>query len=174
MVLGLVVVDLMDWNGGVYDGWLDSLLLDNWLNVLVNMVVDVLTGDGWSSRCSVLRLANLAGVSELSLLSLKTLSYVVVIAVLDLTVLNTDNVVAVLLWKNLAVLDWLDGGVVMILVNLTVDGSGSLLVLGLGDMLVYNGWVDSLVNSGVLLAVSNSCNSSAYILTCFPSLERKP
>lgn len=34
MVLGLVVVNFVNRDGGVDDRWLDSLLLDDWLNGL--------------------------------------------------------------------------------------------------------------------------------------------
>ena len=38
----------------------------------------------------------------------------------------------------------------MVLVHLTVNSSLGLIVLSAGDVLVHNGWVDSLVDSGVL------------------------
>lgn len=38
MVLGSVVVNLMDWNGGVGDVWLDCLTLNDWLYVLVHVL----------------------------------------------------------------------------------------------------------------------------------------
>lgn len=37
VVLSLVVVNLVDRDGGVDNRWLDSLLLDDWLDVLVNV-----------------------------------------------------------------------------------------------------------------------------------------
>jgi len=96
VVLGLILVDFVDWNGGVHDGWLNSLLLDDWLDSLVDVVVDVLASDGSSSRCSVLSLANSAGVLELSLLGSKTLLDGVVVSMLDVAVLNTSHSVRVL------------------------------------------------------------------------------
>jgi len=47
---------------------------------------------------------------------------VAVVAVLDLAVFDIGHVVRVLLWENLAVVDGLNGGVVMVLVDLAVDG----------------------------------------------------
>jgi len=47
VVLGLVVVDLVDWDSGVNNTWLDSLTLNHWLDVLVNMMVNMLTSNGW-------------------------------------------------------------------------------------------------------------------------------
>lgn len=93
MVLGLVLVNLMDWDGGVDDGWLDGLLLDDGLDVLVDVVVDVLAGNGWvGGRCMFCG-ANLTGVLELSLLGCNTLLDMIIVAVLDVAVLNTDDVV---------------------------------------------------------------------------------
>jgi hypothetical protein len=65
VVLSLVLVNLMDWDGGVDDRWLDSLLLDDWLDRLVDVVVDVLACNV-GTGCGVLSLANCAGVLELS------------------------------------------------------------------------------------------------------------
>jgi hypothetical protein len=40
--LSFILVDLVSWDGGVEDGWLDSLLLNNWLHGLVDVVINVL------------------------------------------------------------------------------------------------------------------------------------
>jgi hypothetical protein len=42
---GLVLDALVDWNGGVHDGWLDDLALDHGLHFLVDVVVDVFAAD---------------------------------------------------------------------------------------------------------------------------------
>lgn len=108
VVLSLVLVDLMDWNGGVDDGRLDSLLLDDRLDILVHMVVDVLAGNGGVGRLGVLGLANCTGILELGGLGSELLLDVVVVAVLDVAVLDADHVVGVLLGESLLVLDGLD------------------------------------------------------------------
>ena len=59
----------MDGNGGVYDGWLDSLLLNDGLNVLVHMMVDVLASNGGLRGRGGLHVANGAGILELGLIS---------------------------------------------------------------------------------------------------------
>lgn len=153
MVLGLIVVDFMDWDGGVDDGRLDGLLLDDWLDGLVDVVVNVLARQGWCSGRSVLSLSDLFGALELSSLSLESLSHVLIVAVVDLAVLSANQVVRVLLRKNLTVLDGLDGGVEVILVDLTVDDLLSFLVLCASDMLIHNGRVDSLVDGGLVLSI---------------------
>lgn len=108
VVLSLVLVNLVDWDGGVDDGWLDSLLLDNWLNCLVDVVVNVLTSNGGTLGGSVLGLSYSSGVLELSLLSGETLLDVSIVSVLDVAVLNTSELVRVLLWHNLLVVDRLN------------------------------------------------------------------
>jgi len=101
----------------------------------------------------MLGLANLTGVLELSALSLKSLSHMGIVAVVDFPVLGADQVVGVLFWENLTVLDGLDGGVEVILVDLTVDDLLSFLVLCASDMIIHNGRVDSLVDGGLVLSI---------------------
>lgn len=77
----------------------------------------------------------------------------VIVTVLDVLVLDLAELVGVLLGENLLVLDWLDSGVVVVLVYLTVDGFLSLGMLGGADGLVLHGGGDFLVDCGVVLAV---------------------
>ena len=58
MVLGLNVVSFVDGHGSVNDLWLDGLFVDDWNNSLVDVVVDVLAGDGW---CCLLAVGGLVG-----------------------------------------------------------------------------------------------------------------
>jgi len=162
VVLGLVLVNFMHRLGGVYNGRLDGILLDDWLDVLVNVVVDMFAGNGWCSTGAVLSLTNCATVLELSLLSSETLFDVRIVTVLDVTVLSLVLAMVVFFWENLAVLNRLNGGVVMILVNFSVYCLCDILMLGTGNVLVLNCRVDSLVNRGIVLSilveeVSNSC-----------------
>lgn len=63
---------------------------------------------------------------------------------------------SVLLWENLSVLNWLDSGVVMILVDLSVNGFCCLLMSVRLDGLGGDGWVDNLVNvSGVAVTAGD-------------------
>ena len=59
--------------------------------------------------------------------------------------------VCVFLGKDLSILDRLDGGMIMILVNLTINSGCSLLMTVLRDGLVYNGWSNFFVYSGVVV-----------------------
>jgi len=47
VVLGFILVDFVHWDGGVDDGWLDGLLLDNGLDVLVHVMVYMLACNSW-------------------------------------------------------------------------------------------------------------------------------
>lgn len=123
VVLSLVVVNLVDGDSGVDDAGLDNILLDNWLDDLVDMVVAVLTSDDGSLGVSVCSLALLAGALELGSLLVKLRLDGSGVAVVVLAVLDRGGPVGVLLGQNLTVLDGLDGRVVVVLVNLTVDGT---------------------------------------------------
>jgi len=164
VVLRLVLVNLVYWLSGVYDGRLNGILLDDWLDVLVNVVVHMLACDCWLSSGAVLSLTDCARVLELSLLSSKTLLDVRIVTVLNVTVLSLVLAMVVFFWEDLTVLDGLDGGVVVILVNFTVYCLCNVLVLGARDVLVLDCGVDILVNTGIVLSilgeeVSNSCLS---------------
>jgi hypothetical protein len=144
VVLGLVLVNLVDRNGGVNDGWLNSLLLNDRLDVLVDVMVNVLASNGGSGRCRMLNVTNLPSVLELGGLGSKTLFYVIIISVLNIAMLDTSHLMSVLLWEDLAILHRLDRGMVMVLVNLTINGCLLLIELGSGYMFVGNGWIDGL------------------------------
>lgn len=58
-----------------------------------------------------------------------------------------------LLGQYLAVVHWLNSSVIVILMHVAVDGSGHVLVMSRGDMLVLNGRVDRLMHGGMVLAI---------------------
>lgn len=91
-------------------------------------------------------------VLELSTLSLEASLDVRVITVFEFAVLDGSHVVVVLLWELLGIVDWLDCGVVVVLVDLPVNGSSDILVTVLIDGLVGNCWGSSLVDGGVVVA----------------------
>jgi len=162
VVLGLVLVHLMDRNRSVNDRGLNSLLLNDGLDVLVYVVVDVLASNGWVSGRRVLGIPDAAGVLELGLFGCETLLDVLIIAVLQIASLDTCHLVGVLLWKNLTIFDRLNGGVVVVLVDLSVNSGGNILVLSACDILLSDSWVDGLVDSGIMLSIlveeaSNCC-----------------
>jgi len=153
VVLGFVLVNFMDRDGGVDNAWLDSLLVYDWLDGLVYVMVDVLTSNGRGGRLCVLGIVDCARILELGLLSGEALFDVGVVSVLQLTVLYTSNLMGVLFWEDFAILDRLDRCMVVILVYLTIDRRGDILVTGVVYMLVLNGRINSLVDCGIVLSI---------------------
>ena len=74
-----------------------------------------------------------------------------VISMLKVAFLDGAHSMRMLLRKDLAILDRLYGSVVMVLVNLTVDGRGSFLMTVFGNVLVHNGWGHLFVNGGIMM-----------------------
>ena len=72
---------------------------------------------------------NRTPVLELGLLSGKVPPRVLRITMVEFTVLDSAQLSSVLLRENLAVLHWLNSAVVVILVNLLVDGRVNILML---------------------------------------------
>lgn len=152
VVLSSVVVDLVDRNSGVDDVRLNCLLVDDGLDRLVDVVVNVLTSDRGGNRLSVTLGALSTLVTELGGLGLETVGNISVVAVLNLAVLDSAKVVVVCLGKDLTVLDGLDRGVVVVLVDFLVNGSLHVLMAFSVDGLVGDGRGNLLVNSGVVVA----------------------
>jgi hypothetical protein len=132
-------------------GVTERTLLDDGLDGLVHMVVNVLASNDWGNDTLGLALNMLSLVTELSLLGREPLLHLVGIVVLEAAVLDGDDVVVVLLGEDLTVLYGLYRGVVVVLVNLLVNGGDDLLTLLTLDGLVLDSWSNFLVNSGVVV-----------------------
>jgi len=152
VVLGFVVVHLMDWHGGVHDVGLDGFTLNDGLDRLVDVVVDVLAGDGGIDGASLLRLRCPGLVAEARGCLGQLLLHLVIFAVVELALLRSGDVVVMLLWQNLLVVYGLDSRVVVVLVDLLVDGGGDVLVLLGLDGLFRHSRRDILVDGRVMVA----------------------
>lgn len=125
-------------------------------------VVDVLASDSGGNTLAVCGLLNAPLVSKACLVINKRPLGCIGIAVVELAVLNSSKLGSVLLGENLTIQHRLDGAVVVILVNLLVDGCVDLLVyVGLDDLVLNSGGY-SLVDSGVMVTraaheVGDSC-----------------
>ena len=117
----------------------------------MDVVVNVLAGNDRGDGAGLLTLNTLLLVTELGLLLLKSELDLLWAVMLERAVLDRDDVVVVLLLKLDLVEDGLDGGVVVVLVHLLVDGGLNLLVLGALDGLVHNGRGDLFVDGGVVV-----------------------
>jgi len=151
VVLSSVVVDLVDGNSGVNNVRLNGLLVHDRLDGLMHVVVNVLACDSRGNALGVTLGTLLTDIAELSSLSSETLGDLTVVAVLELTVLNGTKVVVVLLWEDFTILDRLDRGVVVVLVNLLIESSLDILVTLTVDGLVSDCRCNLLVDGGVVV-----------------------
>lgn len=117
----------------------------------MNVVMFVLSGN---DRCYGVRFccgSLSTNVTELSAFLLETSLDGLCVSVTMFTVFNTNHTVLVLLGQNLTVLYWLNRGVVMILVNFTINGSLGLFMTLLDDVLLHDGGSNLLVDCGVMI-----------------------
>jgi len=153
MVLWCVVVLLVDWDGSVDYVWLNGLLMYDWLDCLVDVVMYMLAGNLWDSLgvCFV-STNSVMLVLELGLLLLQVLLCLCVITMVMSPVFDTDLLVMMLIWENFLVLYWLDRGVIMILVNFSVFYDLLFLASLLLDSLLLHCWGDFFVNGCVIVS----------------------
>lgn len=119
---------------------------------LVHVVMDVLASNDWCDRVSLLGRPLCTGTLELCTLLLEASFDGFWITMLMLTVLHRDDVMLMLLGKNFAVLDRLHRSMVMVLMDLTINGCRGLFVADFANFFFHNGWGDLLVHCGVMVA----------------------
>ena len=118
---------------------------------LMNVVVDMLSSNHWCYGVALLNTAVYPLILELCTLLLETCFDGLLVTMTELSVLNGDHVMLVLFRKDFAVFDWLNGGMVVVLVHLAVNGALSFFMANLCDLLIHNGRSHFLVNSGVMM-----------------------
>ena len=130
----------------------------------MDVVVDVFPSNYWCYGVGFLSGAFCPLTLKLHALLLETCFDCLLVAVMVLTVLNRNDVVAMLFWKDLTILNWLYRSVVMVLMHLTVDGSLGFFVANFGNVLVYDGWCNLLMNCGVVVTslMPKKCNVSQW------------
>ncbi len=117
------LVDLLvDWDGVVNGGWSDGLLLNHRLDSLVNVVVDVLVGDGTVVCLCAFYLADLLTVLVHGSHTLELLSVLWEHLLLVLAGDFRDHLMSVLGGLDLLSLNRLNAVLVVVNVSLTVDG----------------------------------------------------
>ena len=116
----------------------------------MNMVVNMLAGNYWSNRVALLLLDGTRAL-ELGGFLFETSLDRLRVAMLVVTLLDADNIVGVLLRKYLAILHRLDRGVIMVLMNLTVNGGLGLLMTFLDNALIDDSRSNFLVDRGVMV-----------------------
>lgn len=147
------IVDLLvNGDGGVDVSRLDGLLLDDWLDGLVHVVVDVLVGNRRSLNVRPLRLPHGSRIPVQLPLLLQLLLVLRKHIVLRLPHDFGDDVIFMLGREGLVGLDGLDTVLVVVDVTFTVDGFGGFDFLDRLDVLLSD-WGSSLSAdlSGVVL-----------------------
>jgi len=150
VVLCCTVVCLVDGDCSVDDFWLDRLLVNDGLNGLMHMVVDMLACSHGESGLRVVCLSCGGGVLEFGGFACETLFRLRLVVVVEFAVLDGNHVVGVLLGEDLLVLEGLHGCVVVLLVDLAVDGLSDVLMAGRLNGLRGDGWVDDFLDVGVV------------------------
>ena len=93
-----------------------------------------------------------ASVSELGRFLLQTSLDSGSVSVVSFAMLNGHHLVLVLFWQNLTGLDGLDRGVVMVLVDLPVDGGLSLFMLVFVNTFLLDGRSNLLMYGGIIFS----------------------
>lgn len=156
MVLRFLVVDFVHGCSAVHNMGLNRLLVDDGLHMLVNMVVNMFPLSSWCLGLSASGRTDFASVlcqTKPSLLLRQCTIDPVMISVAELFVLGILVYMSMLLGEDLSVLDGLDSGVVMILVDFLVHWSVNLLVLSGLHMLMLNGGFDMLLDLGLVVTI---------------------
>jgi len=128
VVLRGSVVGLVNWDNGVDNLWLYSLLVDDGLNSLMDMVMNVLTSDGRGSSSRMRCLSYGGSVLELTKFSTHPAVRLGLVIMSEFALNLRQHVMDVLLGENLLVSNGLHSGVVVVLVDLSVDSLNSLLM----------------------------------------------
>ena len=121
MMFGGIVMGFMNWDGGVYDFWLDDLLVDHWLNCLMDVMMNMLPGNSRIDFLGFLFLRGKTLILERSSFLLESIGDMLLVAVVMSPLLHGHNVVAMLLGQYFGILHRLNRGVMVIFVNLFVN-----------------------------------------------------
>lgn len=167
MVLRHGVVFFMDGNDGVDNFRSDDLLVDDWLDGFVNVVVYVLALDPWSCGCGMSCLVGVGGVLELGSLTFEPLTSLMVVAVVEFLADGIFHHMVVLLREDLLILDGLDCGVIVVLMDFSVDSLLHLLMARGPYVLAGDGWGDGLAHIGGVAPLTreagNYCSSFLHV-----------
>lgn len=127
----------VDRNGGVNNMWNDSFAFDDRLDVIVDVVVYVLSDDYIMLVCCFDR-QDLLLVFEFTVLCSKRCLDLFILTMVYGPFLYWDNIMMVPLFLDNFILDWLNMNLVMVLVNITVDGLYNILMLFLDHSFMYH------------------------------------
>lgn len=163
----------------------NRLLLDDGLNMLMDVMVDVLAGHNGGSGRGVCCLVRDRRVPVLGDISVKCVTESLLVVMMEDLVLHGQEIVCMSLrtkgrssqsgvaciceiYKDLQclpMLDRLDHSMVMLLVNLLINGCGQVLMAMRANVLIRDSLTDILVDGGLVLSISG--NEAADGLPCF-------
>jgi len=153
MELGRVVVMLVDASNMVDDVRLHGRLMDDRLDDLPDMMMDMLAA---VDRDMLLGLGGLGLdglVFVLGFLLAKSRSNLRVFAMLEPLGLDRKQVMVMLLWENLPMVDWLDAGMMVGLMNLPIHSCIVTMMLMGRHGLMDDSRRNLLVDGSVMLAL---------------------
>jgi hypothetical protein len=125
--------------------------LDDGLDNLMDVVMDVFASNHGCGRSGLTSLTLDSSVGELGSFLFQTCSNISCIAMVVCSLLDRNDFVGVLLGKNLSVRDWLDRGVVVILMNLFFDCCLNFFMALFCHRLVCYCWSNLFVDGGVMM-----------------------
>lgn len=118
------------------------------------MVVNNLALNGWGYGLSSLGAMCGGGIPELCRFGVESCLDILRFCVFKFLGLYTCHLMAVLLWENFAILDGLNSGVEVLLVDLTLYGGLNFLMSSRLDLFMFDGRSLSLVNGGIVVAMT--------------------
>ena len=141
-MLSFIVMRLVDGDGGVDDVRLNRLLVHNRLDVFMNVMMDMFPNNFWVGCGFVALYSRCADglILELSPFTLKSVLGARGVPMVVCDVLNTSSLVVMLFRQNFLILDRLDSGVMVILVDLAVSGHVSFFSLMFVHSLLLDLW----------------------------------
>jgi hypothetical protein len=162
VVLGRSVVLLVNGNSGMNNLWCDGLFVDDWLDSFMNVMVYMLALNSWCGGSGMSRLVIKCGILELGGLRLESSAGLKFVVVVELLVDDWLYLVMMLLREDFLMLDWLDGSVVMVLMDLTVNSLGELFMTYGFDVFLGDSWGDSLSHIGGVASFAGDAGDCCF------------
>jgi len=151
VVLSGIVVHFVDGDGGMHNLGLDDLFVDHRLDSLVDVVVNMFALDDGRVALRLRGTSHDALVLKLARLGSQSLLRVVMVAMIKLAMLDGTDIVVVLFREDLLIVNRLDDGVVVILVDLLVDSGVNLFMASWLHNLMLDVRSDLLMDRGVVV-----------------------
>lgn len=140
----------MDGHRGVDNLGLDRFFVDYGHNSLVDVVVDMFSSDSWGGSLRPMYLLGLGRVLKVAKMRGKFVLGLVFVFMAILPVFGREDVVRVLLREPFFMGYGLDSGVVVMLMDLTINGLGCFFMLMRSDRFPCDSRVDGFLHRGMM------------------------